>query len=85
MVVSKPVTVDDWAIASGSTAIISVTNKAAPPLARSIRKLRHSSVILLALAKKYELPILAIGLGEKEDDLQIFNADKFANAFVSTN
>ena len=41
--------------------------------------------ILLALAKKYELPILAIGLGEKEDDLQIFNADKFANAFVSTN
>jgi hypothetical protein len=43
--------VDDWAIASGSTAIISVTNKAAPPLALSIKKLRHSSVILLALAK----------------------------------
>ena len=42
---------DACAIASGSTAIISVTNKAAPPLARSIRKLRHSSVILFALAK----------------------------------
>ena len=38
--------------------------------------------ILLALAKKYKLPIVALGLGEKEDDLQIFNADKFAEAFV---
>ena len=34
--------------------------------------------ILLALAKKYKLPIIALGLGEKEDDLQIFNAEKFA-------
>ena len=28
--------------------------------------------ILLAVAKKYKLPIIALGLGEKEDDLQIF-------------
>ena len=41
--------------------------------------------ILIAVAKKYKLPIIAIGLGEKEDDLQIFKADKFAEAFVSTN
>jgi len=41
--------------------------------------------ILLALAKKYKLPIIALGLGEKEDDLQIFNAEKFANAFINTN
>ena len=41
--------------------------------------------ILLALAKKYKLPIIALGLGEKEDDLQIFNAEKFANAFIQTN
>ena len=41
--------------------------------------------ILLALAKKYQLPIIALGLGEKEDDLQIFNAEKFANAFIQTN
>ena len=41
--------------------------------------------ILLALAKKYELPIIALGLGEKIDDLQIFNAEKFANAFIQTN
>ena len=41
--------------------------------------------ILLALAKKYKLPIIALGLGEKEDDLQIFNAEKFAEAFISTN
>jgi fused signal recognition particle receptor len=38
--------------------------------------------ILLALAKKYKLPIIAIGLGENEDDLQIFNAEKFAEAFT---
>ena len=38
--------------------------------------------ILLALAKKYKLPIIALGLGEKEDDLQIFNAEKFAEAFI---
>ena len=38
--------------------------------------------ILLALAKKYKLPIIALGLGEKIDDLQIFNAEKFAEAFI---
>jgi fused signal recognition particle receptor len=41
--------------------------------------------ILLALAKKYKLPIIALGLGEKEDDLQIFNAEKFAEAFMQIN
>ena len=40
--------------------------------------------ILLALAKKYKLPIIALGLGEKEDDLQIFEAEKFAEAFIQT-
>ena len=39
--------------------------------------------ILISVAKKYKLPIIALGLGEKEDDLQIFNAEKFAEAFVS--
>jgi fused signal recognition particle receptor len=41
--------------------------------------------ILLALAKKYKLPIIALGLGEKEDDLQIFDAEKFAEAFIYSN
>ena len=41
--------------------------------------------ILLALAKKYKLPIIALGLGEKEDDLQLFNAEKFAEAFTQVN
>ena len=41
--------------------------------------------ILLALAKKYKLPIIALGLGEKVDDLQIFNAEKFAEAFTQIN
>ena len=38
--------------------------------------------ILLAVAKKYKLPIIALGLGEKEDDLQIFEAEKFAEAIT---
>ena len=38
--------------------------------------------ILLALAKKYNLPIIGLGLGEKEDDLQIFDAEKLAKAFI---
>ena len=41
--------------------------------------------ILIALSKKYKLPIIGLGLGEKEDDLQIFEAEKFANAFISSN
>jgi len=41
--------------------------------------------ILIAIAKKYKLPIIALGLGEKEDDLQTFDAEKFANAFIETN
>jgi len=41
--------------------------------------------ILIAVAKKYKLPIIALGLGEKEDDLQVFDAEKFSNAFIETN
>ena len=41
--------------------------------------------ILIAIAKKYRLPIIALGLGEKEDDLQIFEAEKFANSFIQSN
>ena len=41
--------------------------------------------ILIAIAKKYKLPIIALGLGEKEDDLQIFKAEQFADAFVVSN
>jgi len=41
--------------------------------------------ILIAIAKKYKLPIIALGLGEKEDDLRIFSAEQFAEAFISFN
>ena len=34
--------------------------------------------IVLAICKKYKLPILAIGMGEKETDLYPFNAEYFA-------
>ena len=38
--------------------------------------------ILLAIGKKFKLPIVALGLGEKEDDLEIFDAQHFANALM---
>ena len=41
--------------------------------------------ILIALAQKYKLPIIAIGLGEKVDDLQVFDSKKFAEAFLQLN
>ena len=34
--------------------------------------------IVLAICKKYQLPILAVGMGEKETDLYPFNAEYFA-------
>jgi len=37
------------------------------------------------LLQKNKLPIIALGLGEKEDDLQIFEAEKFADAFTQIN
>ena len=39
--------------------------------------------ILLALGKKFKLPIIALGMGEKEDDLQIFNAEHFSKAIMT--
>ena len=38
--------------------------------------------ILLAVGKKFNLPIIALGMGEKEDDLQRFNSEYFANALM---
>jgi len=39
--------------------------------------------ILLAVSKKFKIPIVALGMGEKEDDLQIFSARHFANAIMT--
>ena len=38
--------------------------------------------ILLAIGKKFKLPIIALGMGEKEDDLQKFNSEFFSNALM---
>ena len=38
--------------------------------------------ILLAIGRKFKLPIIALGMGEKEDDLQTFNAEYFSNALM---
>ena len=38
--------------------------------------------ILLAIGRKFKLPIVALGMGEKEDDLQTFNSKYFSNALM---
>ena len=38
--------------------------------------------ILLAIGRKFKLPIVAVGMGEKEDDLQTFNSEYFSNALM---
>ena len=38
--------------------------------------------ILLAIGRKFKLPIVALGMGEKEDDLQTFNSEYFSNALM---
>ena len=40
--------------------------------------------ILLAIGKKFKLPIIALGMGEKEDDLQTFNSEYFSNALMQS-
>ena len=39
--------------------------------------------ILLAIGKKFKLPIVALGMGEKENDLQMFNSQHFAKAIMN--
>ena len=41
--------------------------------------------ILLAICKKYNLPIVAVGMGEKETDLHPFKAEKFTKSLLSLN
>ena len=38
--------------------------------------------ILLAICKKYGLPIIAVGMGEKESDLHSFSSTQFAKILV---
>tara|TARA_Y100000590_G_scaffold261197_1_gene293264 strand:+ start:840 stop:1754 length:915 start_codon:yes stop_codon:yes gene_type:complete len=38
--------------------------------------------ILLAIGRKFKLPIIALGMGEKVDDLQTFNSEYFAKALM---
>ena len=38
--------------------------------------------VVLAICKKYKLPIVAIGMGEKESDLHPFNAEYFSKALL---
>ena len=38
--------------------------------------------ILLAIGNKFKIPIIALGMGEKENDLQIFNAEHFSKAIM---
>ncbi len=44
---------------------------------------RAKGGVILAICKKYNLPIVAIGVGEKEDDLKPFKADLFTKTLSS--
>ena len=35
------------------------------------------------IGRKFKIPIIALGMGEKEDDLQIFDAKYYANAIMN--
>ena len=39
--------------------------------------------IIISICKKYNLPIIALGMGEKEDDLHPFKADLYSKALLS--
>jgi fused signal recognition particle receptor len=39
--------------------------------------------ILLAVGRKFKLPIIALGMGEKEDDLHMFDAQHYSSALMS--
>ena len=39
--------------------------------------------ILVAVGRKFKIPIIALGMGEKEDDLQIFNSKYFSEALMN--
>ena len=41
--------------------------------------------IILAICKKYNLPIIAVGMGEKDTDLHPFKAEFFAKALLGLN
>ena len=66
---------------------VDVFNKIIPITGLVMTKLDGTAKggILLALSKKYKIPIIGLGLGEKEDDLQIFDVEKFAEAFTQIN
>ena len=39
--------------------------------------------ILLSISKKFKLPIIAVGMGEKENDLHPFSSDYFSKMLVN--
>jgi len=39
--------------------------------------------VLVAIADQFKIPIVAIGIGEKEDDLNQFKADEYTKAMIS--
>jgi len=41
--------------------------------------------IIVPIARKYQIPIIALGMGEGIEDLQPFSAENFANALLSNN
>ena len=38
--------------------------------------------VLVAIAERFNIPIVAIGVGEKEDDLNQFVAEEYSQALI---
>jgi fused signal recognition particle receptor len=63
---------------------VEIFNKIVPISALVITKLDGSARagVVVALAQKFNIPIIAVGVGEKAADLQPFDADEFAKALM---
>jgi fused signal recognition particle receptor len=63
---------------------VEIFNKIVPISGLVITKLDGSARagVVVALAQKFNIPIIAVGVGEKAADLQSFDADEFAKALM---
>ena len=80
----KPVGLVYIGIKTGKYLLI-LENKFRSSNRSSIQKNTVKEVLKNLKEKKYKISIIALGLGEKEDDLQLFEAEKFAEAFTQIN
>ena len=74
----------DSTIGQNALQQIELFNSIVPITGLVITKLDGSARagVVVAIAQKFKIPIIAVGVGEKADDLQAFDAAEFAKALV---